>query len=171
MNNFINTKFASYVPQETTNQAFVKINSIDTGSFKLERDARLSACIGSRKTFKNCPYDFFMADSKRLQKVWTFSYKNAQRSSLVFVLYKKNFFGTDEEIGEIEIKLNALTCNRITNHVFVLRSPDKNAIPAKVSLSIHISENGSKPFQAPEGDKIRSDFEIFHKETYSTASN
>ena len=171
MNSFINSKFASYLSQETHNQVYVRINSIDTGSFKIEKDSRLLACIGSRKTFRNLPFEFSAGDSAKLQKEWSFSYKNAQRSSIVFVLYKKNFFGTDQEIGEIEIKLNAMNCNRITTHEFVLRSPDKNAIPARVSLSIHLCENGCKAFTAPEGDKIRSDFEIIHKETYSSTTN
>ena len=168
MNTFINSKFASYLSQDNGKQVFVKINSVDTGSFKVEKDTKLVACVGSRKTFQNSRYEFSAGNSRNVQKVWSFTYKNAQRSSMVFVLYKKkSFFGVDQEIGEIEIKLSALACNRVTVHEFVLRSPDKNAIPARVSLSIHVSENGCKAFTAPEGDKIRSDFEIIHKETFS----
>ena len=168
MNSFINSKFASFLSQDNGKQVFIKINSVDTGSFKVQKDTKLVACVGSRKTFPNCRYEFSAGNHTNLNKVWSFTYKNAQRSSLVFVLYKgKTFFGNDQEIGEIEIKLSALACNRVTTHEFVLRSPDKNAIPARVSLSIHVSENGCKAFTAPAGDKIRSDFEIIHKETFT----
>ena len=147
------------------NDIYIRIDNIDLGSFEVDSSSKLVACIGSRTSFRPFSVDF-PASQKKVDHVWNFKFTNSQKSSFVLVLFKRRFFGQDKEIGEIEIKLNAFPANKVTKHEFVLRSPNPNAIPAKVTLSIHVCEDGSPQFKAPISDSIAPRYEILHRTTY-----
>ena len=82
------------------------------------------------------------------------------------VIFKKRYFGSDREIGEIEIKLNAFEFNKVTTHEFTLQSPNPNAVPAKIRVSVHLSDKCTVPFHAPVGQIAIKNFQILHAKTY-----
>lgn len=164
MHSFGRSSDSSYQSLISDNEVYVRIDSIDTGSFPVKNDTKLIACIGSRHSF--LPYSYEFKAGNNVNHVWNFTYKNQDRSSFVLVLFKRQLFGGDKEIGEIELKLNAFQTNAVTQHTFELHSPQKNAIPAKVTLSVHICEDGSERFNAPEAQSIQNQYEIVHKSTY-----
>ena len=153
------------VNKNNNNDIFLRIDNIDLGSFETEPNSKIVVCLGSRNLYR--PYSIDIpATQKKLDKVWNFKYSNFSKSSFVLALYKRKFFGQDKEIGQIEIKLDAFPINRVTKHEFVLRSPNPNAIPPKVTLSIHVCEDGSPQFKAPESDNINPRFEILPRKSY-----
>ena len=164
MQSFGNTSNSSYQSLISDNEVYVRIDSINTGSFQVKNDTKLIACVGSRHSF--LPYAHEFRAGSKVNHVWNFTYKNQDRSSFVLVLFKRQLFGGDKEIGEIELKLNAFQPNAVTQHTFVLHSPQKNSIPAKVTLSVHICEDGNEKFNAPEAATMHSQYESLHKTTY-----
>ena len=159
-----NISHNGYQQFDSLNQVYIRIDSIDLGSFQSTNKATLKACIGSRKSFLPNVYEFHKNDI--LNHTWTFTFKNANRSSFIFALFKKRIFGGDHEVGEIEVRINAFQPNTVTTEEFILKSPNPNAVPAKVKLTIHVCENGAQEFDAPPSTSINNNFEIPHATTY-----
>lgn len=144
------------------NRVYVRIDDLSTGSFKLSNQSKLIACVGHRRNYKPYKYEF-RANSKNIDKTWRFAYDNIETSSFVVVLFKKKTFGSNKEIGEIELRAAAFQPNTIVTEEFTLISPDSNAIPAKVTLSVHVSENGAKEFKAPKSGLLFSNA-VIHRQ-------
>ena len=137
---------------------YLKVSSVDPGSFPIDEKTLLTLCIGPRKNYKTFGYDFHIKE--KVDRVWEFTYRNSNKSSIMLGLYTKGFFGNTTEIGEIELNLAAFKANTVTKQQFTLRSRDRNRVPPQIKLSLHLSENGEPSFHAPETNKIEDDFEI-----------
>ncbi|EAY19617.1 hypothetical protein TVAG_228800 [Trichomonas vaginalis G3] len=157
MNNY------DYLPLMNGNRAFIRIESVSTGSFKTNGKATLVARVGPRTTFMRHSCEF--TEKNKPFQTWDFKYTDPARASFVVVLFKKHIFGGDEEIGEIELRLSAFEANSVVTQEFALKSPSKLNVPAKATISVHLSEDGAEAFDVPEG-KIISNAEIPHKTTY-----
>ena len=153
------------INKNNNNDIYLRIDNIDLGSFEVESNSKIVVCLGSRTSYRPYAVDI-PATQKRVDKVWNFKYSNFSKSSFVLALFKRKFFGQDKEIGQIEIKLDAFPINKVTRHEFVLRSPNPNAIPPKVTLSIHVCEDGSPQFKAPVTDSVSPRFEILPRRNY-----
>ena len=149
----------------SSNKVFVKIDKIDYGSFKVDKNTMIIGCVGSRYSFKPYAYTFPVSETTP-NKVWDLEYKNAARSSFVLVLFKHRFFGSDIEIGEIELKISGFETNTVTQHEFTLQSPFYGN-PVKVTLSVHVSEDGTRGFKAPLSNSLIGDVVIPHQKCYS----
>ena len=143
---------------------YLRIESVDLGSFQASNKATLKACVGSRKNFQTFPYEFHR--NEKINHTWSFNFKNSNRSSVVIAIFKRRYFGGDHEVGEIEIRMNAFQLNTITTHEYTLQSPNPNAAPARIVVSIHVCDNGAPAFCAPETSKIAENFQIHHAATY-----
>ena len=132
-------------------RAFIKINSLNTNT------EELVTFIGSRKGYIDFP-----ASSKNItQHVWNFTYRGKKSSSFVIAVARKQTNNSGHHtLGKLEIRLDAFKSNFITNHTFTLRPCDRNSEPIEVNLSVHLNEDGSKVFSAPQSNIIRDDFEI-----------
>ena len=138
-------------------QAFVKINDI-----QIERanKQRIGAYIGSRRVFKNRMFSCENAKTK----TWNFCYSNKNQASFVLALYnQESMFGNGKLLGEIEIRLSSFKTNHITKHTFILRSTDRYSEPIRVTLTIHLNEDGSKAFSSPESNILNYEYEIINK--------
>ena len=154
-----------YQSIDQQHEFYIRIDDIDLGSFAASDKANLKICIGPRKLFQNFSSEFHRFEIP--QRTWAFQYKNADRASFVIALFKKRVFGRDSEIGEVELKLNAFQPNAVTQRTFTLHSPNSNAIPAKIVISVHANENGSGKFHAQKATAFNeNNFEIHHKKTY-----
>ena len=153
-----------YKPFNDSTNVYVRIDGVDLGSFAASSKATLKACVGSRKSF--IPFSFEFHKNERINHTWNFNFNNANRSSIVIAIFKRRYFGGDHEVGEIEIKMNAFELNAITTHEYVLQSPNPNAVPAKIRVSIHVCDNGAPAFCAPQTSKIGENFQIHHATTY-----
>ena len=127
---------------------------------KIIKVSNILAYVGSRKGFKaGVKYA-----TNTENKVWELVYSDKQHSSFVVALYNQiSLFGEQKIIGEIEIKLGSFQSNRVTNHTFILRSPNRNSEPTRINLSVHLCEDGSKPFQSSESNILNYEYEIIHK--------
>ena len=163
-NSYSGQNLGCYHSLESVNQIYIKIDSLDIGSFPASEKAILKAYVGPRKAY--LPFSFEFHKNQALDHIWNFNFKNADRSSFVIALFKKRYFGSDREIGEIEIKLNAFEFNKVTTHEFTLQSPNPNAVPAKIRVSVHLSDKCTVPFHAPVGQIAIKNFQILHAKTY-----
>ena len=163
MNSFLTTvkypsmfnKFIGIKQQINKKQVFIKINEINL--LNNSNNKNVNAFIGSRKAFK-AGISTIESD---LSKTWSFTYSNKERSSFVLALYdQKSIFGTSKLLGEIEIKLSSFKSNSVTKNTFLLRSLDRNSEPILVTLLLHLNENNSKAFQAPESNILNYEYEI-----------
>ncbi|EAX89580.1 hypothetical protein TVAG_444990 [Trichomonas vaginalis G3] len=155
----------NYMPLLSGARAYVKVDAVDTGSFPgLEGKSDLVMRVGPRHCFMGYGFDFKKGEHPN--HTWEFKYQDAHRSSLVICLFKKRIFGGDEEIGEIELKLSAFEPDTIVTKEYTLKPPDPKNIPARVRISIHLSEDGSMAFSAPAGGKLLCNPEIPHATTY-----
>ena len=162
----IDSSFSREIMQNRqVNQVFIKLETVNLGSFQLEPGTRLKACIGPRSNIKGNAAEF--NPNTIPAHIWSFSYKNIQKSSFVLVLYQSQFLGPEKEIGEIEIRLSAFQKNTVTSHEFILRSPNRNAVPPRIRLSVHINEDGSNQFSAPSAHGINDKFEIVRRTSYA----
>ena len=157
-------------PQRSRSEhhVYIRILGVDPGNFPLDNSSILTLCIGPRKAYLNHQYDF--TANAKIDNTWEFIYKNSLKSSLTIGLFSKSFFGTLTEIGEIELNLAAFKVNAVTKQTFTLRSKDRNLIPPKIKVTIHLSENGETSFHAPETNKIKDEFEIIRKPTLGPRS-
>ena len=137
---------------QDTNRIYIRIENIDYDSFKISNKASVMAFAGSRKHFRKHPYKFNVSETAP-QHVWSFRYDDVSKTSFVLVLYKYRILGADEEIGQVEINLKGFKPNTVTTHEFNLFCPEKNISP-KVTISIHINQDGSEPFTAPQCNNI-----------------
>ena len=153
-----------YVPLMNGNRAYIRIDGVQTGSFKTSGKTTLVARVGPRNNFMGHAAEF--NERSHPDKTWEFRYNDPSRSSFVFILFKKHLFGGDEEIGEVELSLNAFEPNSVVSTEFQLQSPNKQSIPARARISVHLSEDGSEPFDATENGKLVGDAVIPHKQTY-----
>ena len=148
-------KFIDFKPQINKKQAFVKITDIELPDIN---NGKIVAYVGSRKAFKNQ----IVSHENPHTKIWNFLYTNKNHSSFVLALYnQQSKLSEDKLLGEIEIRLSSFKSNSVTKHTFILRSSDRNSVPIRVTLSIHLSENGSKALEAPESNILNYEYEIF----------
>ena len=132
------------------NKVHIKFDQIDYGSYRITSSDSVVLAFGSRTGFMN--HLMTLQGHEIPKKVWSFTYRNPSKSSFVIVLYKYKFFGKNEEIGEIELKLSGFHENLVTTHTFPLKSSVRGT-PPSVTLTVHISEDQSPPF---ESEKIPS---------------
>ena len=146
-------------------QAFIKINDIKLPNINT---TKVVAYVGSRKIFNNGYFNC----SKAQSKVWNFTYSNKNQSSFVIALYnQQSMFSKGELLGEIEIKLSSFKSNSITKHSFLLRSSNRNSEPISVSISVHLNEDGSKPFISPESNILNYEYEVINKKFYLSSKS
>ena len=161
----MNRLFDNYVKQTHYNKTYIKINKIEQQNSSI---SNVVAYIGSRKSFKK----WNISVSPIENKTWELNYTDKNHSSFVVALFnQKSMFEESKLIGEIEIKLGSFQTNRVTNHTFILRCPDRHSEPIRVSLSIHLNEDGSKPFQSCESNILNYEYEIIRKNHSSISVN
>lgn len=146
------------------NRAYIRVDSVDTGSFRIKNDTKLIARVGPKTSFMIHPAEFNPRSSPRTN--WDFKYNNARCASFVVAIFKKRIFGGDLEIGEVELKLSGFEPNKVTTGTFNMMSPQGKNYNASVKVSVHLSEDGSFPFTAPEDGKILQNPIIPHAHTY-----
>ena len=152
------TSAINHIQAHPQKRAFIKINSINTNTDELV------TFIGSRKGYHQFP-----ASSKNItQHVWNFTYTGKKTASFVIAIaHKQTNNSRHHTLGKLEIRLDAFKSNFITNHTFTLRPSDRNSAPIEVNLSVHLNEDGSKVFSAPQSNIIRDDFEILQSRNNS----
>ena len=138
----------------SANKFHVKIAHIDYGRYLVNKDDTLCVCVGSRKGFMNNKFLFNVSD-KRIKKVWSFDYTDPRKSSFVVALFKSKMFGKDEEIGQIELKINGFKPNVVTTYTFPINATSTD--PPRVTIVVHRSEDGCDPFDAPDDDTVSTD--------------
>ena len=146
-------------------QAFIKVNEVELPNNS--ENNKIVAYLGSRKAFNNGTITY----ANPYTKIWNFVYTDKNHSSFVLALYKESKDSQVQEknelLGEIEIKLSSFKTNSVTKHSFILRSFDRNSLPIIVNLSIHLDEDGSKQFKAPESNILNYEYEIISNKFYS----
>ena len=151
---------------ENNNKVYIAVDSVEYHDENNEsNNEKLIVAITSRKTIKKSSINEIMThlgNKPESGHVWQFSYKDPVHSSFIVILSEIEDKHTFNEIGGIEIKLEAFQHNIVTKHKFVLRSANRNSAPASITLSVHVCDNGAKQFEAPEIHKITDDYEIFH---------
>lgn len=162
--NFGSASNGGYSALLSDSRAYIKIDGVETGSYALDGKTTLVARVGPRNTFMSHSYEFNIRE--RPQNVWDFKYNDAHRSSFVFVLFKKHLFGGDEELGEIELRLGSFEPNTVVTKEYTLKTPSSKHIPCRARISVHLCEDGSSPFCAPNDGKLLSNPEIPHAQTY-----
>ena len=135
------------------NMVYIKIEDIDYGSFPVDSSTAIVIAFGSRKTYQQNLLTI-QGHEHAPKKVWSFGYKNPTKSSFVIVLYKYKFFGKNQEIGEIELRLGGFTENRVTTHEFTMKSPNRGREP-KITLTVHVSEDGASAFDAESCSEVK----------------
>ena len=152
------------IKERKQKKVYIKINQIDQKNIN---DSNIVAYIGSWKAYKNCKHPNVDIINN---KVWKFNYIDKNRSSFVIALFNHiSLFEEDKLIGEIEIKLGSFRSNSVTNHTFILRSTERNKEPILINLSIHLSEDGSEPFQAENSEILDYEYEVFRKKEQSSS--
>lgn len=153
-------------PINDGHRAYIRIDSIETGSFPVKSDTKLLVMVGPRTSFMLHQKEF---TPKRIPVIsWDYKYNNASKSSFVFALFKKRIFGGNEEIGEVELKLSGFEKNKVVTQDYYLQTPNNKYYNVKVRISIHCDENGSFPFMAPQDGKLIANPVIIHQKTYSS---
>ena len=159
-----NKLFEVHMNKEQQNRAYVKINQIKQEKGDSEN---IVAYIGSRRAYKRGYHSF----NTTCNKTWNFTYKDKNHSSFVVALFnQESVFEDIKLLGEIEIKLSSFKSNCVTNHKFLLRSPDRHSAPITVNLSIHLCEDDSKPFQAGETNILNYEYEVIRRKSADDAS-
>ena len=141
--------YKSFGEEET--EIFIKVESVDIGSFPASAKADLMVCIGPRKHYMDFAYNMKKYETN-VPHIWTFYSKKPQRASFVIALFKKRYFGINSEIGKVELKLNEFQPNTVTTKEFNLVPPNSNGFNqfgARIRVSVHLNENGSSAFSAP----------------------
>ena len=133
-----------YAKMDESTKVYIKIDKIDFGGYKHDNKSAYMACVGSRNTYKDHG-EKFTAKEQHPNHVWTYTVDHVQRASFVFALYKCHFLTSHKEIGHIELKLKGLKPNTITTQEFTLPTDTEGCSP-KITFSIHITDNGEKPF-------------------------
>ena len=131
------------------NRVHIRIDRIDYGGFRLSNSDAVVIAFGSKSSFMNHLMTIQATDPPP-NKVWSFNYRMANKSSFVIVLYKYKFFGKNEEIGEIELKLSGFYENKVTTHTFPMRSRVRGP-PPSITLTVHVSEDQAEAF---DGEKV-----------------
>ena len=141
-------------------QIFIKILNFNAGSLQISEKTKLVAYVGPKHRLLENGLEFQYDEP--IGKTWNFGYQDANKSSIVISIHKKNFFGRDSPIGSIELRLGAFEVNAITTYDFVLRAPQVGKfIPTNptVTLAIHLCENGSEPFSAERAKQLNKNYE------------
>lgn len=146
------------------NRAFIRIDSVQTGTYPIKSKATLIAHVGPRTSFMNHTSEFGLNEAPL--DTWDFSYKNAQNSSFVIAIFRKRLFGGDEEIGEIELKLGSFEKNKVVSEIFELQTLRNRYFNVKVNVSVHLCEDEGFPFCADGNGKLLSNPVIRHQTTY-----
>ena len=142
--------YKSFGEEET--EIFVKVLSVDIGSFPASNKADLKVCIGPRRHYLDFAYDMKKHETN-VPHTWTFYSKNSEKSSFVIALFKKRYFGINSEIGKVELKVGSFEPNTVTTREFTLVPPNGNKYSsdvARIRVSVHINKNGSPAFSAPQ---------------------
>ena len=137
--------------KETT-RVYIKVDRVDFGFSQQQQQQQSNkttymACIGSRNTFKEHGSKF-TSEERSPNYVWSYVVDNVSRSSFVLGLYKCHFLSSHKEIGHIELKLKGMEPNTITTQEITLpTTSNTSGFSPKITLSIHITNNGSEPFR------------------------
>lgn len=102
----------------------------------------------------------FNLSDKRVSKIWEQRYTNPNKSSFVVSIFKKRMYGCDIKIGEVELKVSGFERDTVVTHEFKLHNGKIRGNQPTVTISVHVSENGAAPFEAPNDGKIVSNVEI-----------
>ena len=155
-----------YQTLDDNGKVYVRIDSIDFGTFRASPQANIVAYVGSRSAFRLRPYQFKRGESP-YKNVWSFSYKNARKSTFVVALYKHRYTKSDSEIGEIELRISGFQLNCVTTQQFTMKSPQFGGAPPQIRLTVHVAEDGAPPFQAPPAQQISPNIEVPHMGCYN----
>ena len=155
-----------YSSIDDSGKVYVKIDGIDYGTFKASNKANIVAYVGSRSYFRLRPYQFKRSEYMP-KNVWSFSYKNARKSTFVVALYKHRYTKSDSEIGEIELRISGFQPNCVTTQQFTMKSPQFGGVPPQIRLTVHVSEDGAPAFQAPPAQSISPNIEVQHTVCYN----
>ncbi|EAY14839.1 hypothetical protein TVAG_411050 [Trichomonas vaginalis G3] len=137
--------------------AYIRLDKFDLGNFNVDYGAKIVASVGTRSSLLRNAKDFDFLD-KNPQKVWELRYHNPNTTSFIFTLAKKRIFGGDIPIGEVELKLSNFETNTVVKCDCKLRNPSNRRLNSTVTLSIHVCEDGSAPFNAPDANIVSSSY-------------
>lgn len=130
--------------------AYFRLDSFDLGGFPASYGSRLVASIGSRSSLIRNSKEFDILE-KNPQKNWELKYHNPNTTSFVFTIAKKRIFGGDIHIGEIELKISNFELNKVVKCEVRLNNNMNPRLKPIVTLSVHVCNDGSFPFNAPPG--------------------
>ena len=135
---------------EDETQIFIRVESLDIGSYPASNKADIMVCIGPRKHYMDFAYNM-KKNEINVPHTWTFYSKNPATASFVIAVFKKRYFGVNSEIGQVELRLKSFQPNTVTTKDFTLNSAQGsgNSYPARIRVSVHINSNGSTAFNAP----------------------
>ena len=147
-------------------RAYIKISNIELGDYPCSDNSELILSVGPHNKFQDNEVKFPTRDRGFFENTWHFAFTREERSAFVVVLYKHHL-PINREIGEIELRLDAFQPNTVVSDVFALTGTEKDWMPAKLRITVHVDENGAPPFSAPEGFEFPDKAEVKHKKTYS----
>ena len=127
-----------------SHQVFIRIDGFDFGTGEVGKNDVIICSISPKTIHMNQSKVISLKDINRASEFWTYQYRNANRSSFILTVYKKQVYRGNIELGKVEIGLNSFTPNQISKKTCFLTSSNNSHI--KVRLSVHRSENGSKAF-------------------------
>ena len=136
---------SGYTMMNDSTRVYIKIDKVDFGFQQQQNKSTYMACIGSRNSFKEHGAKF-SADEKAPKHVWNYIVNSVPRASFVLGLFKCHFLSSHKEVGQIELKLKGFKPNTITTKEYTLPTNTSGFAP-KITLSIHITDNGAQPFQ------------------------
>ena len=134
-----------YTNLSESTKVYIRIDKVDFGNFKHANKAAYMVCVGSRNTYKDHGAKF-TANENAPHHVWSYIVDSVPRASFVLALYKCHFLSSHKEIGRIELRLKGYQPNTITTHEYTLPADSTGCAP-KVTITIHISDNGDHPFE------------------------
>lgn len=137
---------------------YIRIDSIDTGSFKLQEKNTIVATCGPAACYRNFSHEI-PATTKNPKLAWGFKYNNADNSSFVIALYKKCML-FDDLIGMVYVRLSEFAANEVYTKELQLRNHKDEPTDAKIKISVHLDDNGSPAFRP-----IKHEAKIPHKTT------
>lgn len=139
----------------------IKIKSISVGSCNFTNKDTIVACIGSTKNFFSFKQEISYEELCMCNNVWQFRVNSIEKASFIVVIFKKRLIGHDQELGRIHLRCNAFERNTVVSHSFDLQSTTFYSVKPRITLDVHVDDEGSEPFLAIAGC-LSDDYLINH---------
>lgn len=127
-------------------KVFIKVDSIDWGSYQTKKTHSYTICVGPKLSYMPYAYEF-KDNGKPIPKVWEFWYNHYSSSKFVIALFKNNLILDNDLLGFADIKLSNFTKDTVSSAVFTLQSQTLQLEnPITVKVMVHVCENGAIAF-------------------------